>query len=136
MAHVLSTCSLNVSFRRALTGDNLQKWYELVAKVVFVNLNEGNDIFKWDLNKSDIFSVRSMYLAWLQDGVVSYRNPLWQIRIPLKINFFLWYLYKGVILTKDNLAKRNWQENTKCCFCNSSESIQHLFFDCHFSRFI
>jgi hypothetical protein len=34
---------------------------------------------------------------------------------------------KGVVLTKDNLAKCNWQGNKKCVFCNSDESIQHLF---------
>jgi len=43
---------------------------------------------------------------------------------------------KGVTLTKDNLAKRNWQGSIKCCFCNSTETIQHLFFDCHFASFI
>ena len=43
---------------------------------------------------------------------------------------------KGVILTKDNLAKRNWKGDTKCCFCSSSEAIQHLFFDCYVARFV
>ena len=47
----------------------------------------------------------------------------------------MWYLYKGVILTKDNLARRQWQGDRKCCFCSSNESIQHLFFDCHFAKF-
>jgi len=48
---------------------------------------------------------------------------------------FLWYLHNGVTLTKDNLAKRNWQGSLKCCSCSSLETIQHLFF-CYFSRFI
>jgi hypothetical protein len=38
------------------------------------------------------------------------------------------------VLTKDNLAKRNWQGNKRCCFCANDETIQHLFFDCHFAR--
>jgi hypothetical protein len=41
---------------------------------------------------------------------------------------------KGIILTKDNLIKRNWNENKKCGFCNTDESIQHLFIECHFAR--
>jgi hypothetical protein len=41
-----------------------------------------------------------------------------------------------VILTKDNLARRNWQENKTCCFCHEIETIQHLFFDCRFARLI
>ena len=32
--------------------------------------------------------------------------------------------------------KRNWKGCTKCCFCSREETIQHLFFDCHMSRFI
>jgi hypothetical protein len=48
----------------------------------------------------------------------------------------MWYLYKGVILIKDNLARRQWQGDRKCCFCSSNESIQHLLFDCHFVKFM
>lgn len=42
----------------------------------------------------------------------------------------------GVILTKDNLAKRRWKGSLLCRFCNSKESIQHLFLDCVFARYI
>ena len=48
----------------------------------------------------------------------------------------MWYLYKGVILTKDNLARRQWQGDRKCCCCSSNESIQHLLFDCHYAKFM
>jgi len=48
----------------------------------------------------------------------------------------MWYLYKGVILTKDNLVRRQWQGDRKCCFCSSNESIQHLLLDCHFAKFM
>ena len=43
---------------------------------------------------------------------------------------------KKVILTKDNLIKRKWRGNKQCCFCNTQETIQHLFFDCHVARFV
>src|SRR6266498_2703307 len=56
--------------------------------------------------------------------------------MPLKIKFFMWYLFKGVVLTKDNLARRQWRGSRQCCFCNLSESIQHLFFDCPLAKFI
>jgi hypothetical protein len=41
-----------------------------------------------------------------------------------------------VILTKDNLARRNWNGCKKCAFCDADESINHLFFDCPFARLI
>jgi hypothetical protein len=41
-----------------------------------------------------------------------------------------------VSLTKDNLAKRKWMGCTKCVFCGSKETIDHLFISCHFSRLV
>jgi hypothetical protein len=77
-----------------------------------------------------------MYRALLGSEVILYNTIIWKLKLPLKIKVFLWYLYKGVILTKDNLARRLWQGDSKCCFCSSEETIQHLLFDCHFSRFV
>jgi hypothetical protein len=39
-----------------------------------------------------------------------------------------------VVLTKDKLVKRQWKGCTKCCLCDVSESIQHLFFDCPMAK--
>jgi hypothetical protein len=43
---------------------------------------------------------------------------------------------EGVILTKDNLIKRNWHESKTCVFCSHDEIIKHLFFQCNFARSI
>jgi hypothetical protein len=43
-------------------------------------------------------------------------------------------LCKGVILTKDNLAKRNWHGSKKCVL--TDETIKHLFFHYRFARSI
>jgi hypothetical protein len=48
----------------------------------------------------------------------------------------MWYPYKRVVLTKDNLAKCNWNGSKQCCFCCRDESIQHLFFNCFYARFM
>ena len=58
-------------------------------------------------------------------------SPVWKLKVPLKIKVFMWYLSKGVTLTKDNLLKKNWKRDSRCCFCNSEEAIQQLFFECH-----
>lgn len=72
----------------------------------------------------------------MYEDVVPRKDLIWKLRIHLKNKIFLWYLKKGVILTKDNLTKRNWKGSTKCCFCNHNETIQHLFFDFHVARFV
>jgi hypothetical protein len=45
-------------------------------------------------------------------------------------------LDEGVVLTKDNLIRRNQKGSKICVFCSHSKSIQHLFFDCHILKFI
>jgi hypothetical protein len=77
-----------------------------------------------------------MYRALLGSEAIPYNNIIWKLKLPLKIKIFLWYLYKGVILTKDNLARRHWQRDSKCSFCSSKETIQHHLFDCHFAKFV
>ncbi|WVZ83505.1 hypothetical protein U9M48_030647, partial [Paspalum notatum var. saurae] len=110
VASVLKSIPLNVSFRKSLTRDNLMAWYKLVSKVANVNLSEENDTFKWRLHKNGIFSVQSMYNNLILDNnTIPVTCDLWKLKIPLKIKIFLWYLRTRVILTKDNLAKRQWQ---------------------------
>jgi hypothetical protein len=46
IAHVFRSAPLNITFRRALVGDKLQRWNELVAKVAFVQLDDQRDSIK------------------------------------------------------------------------------------------
>lgn len=49
-----------------------------------------------------------MYRALAQAEVpVDNNRKIWCMKVPLKLKIFRWYLRKGVILTKDNLVKRN-----------------------------
>ena len=36
---------------------------------------------------------------------------------------------------KDNSLRRRWKGDDWCCFSDNKETIQHLFFDCHYARF-
>jgi hypothetical protein len=106
-----------------------------VASLHDVNLQEERDVFVWVLHVSGSFSVKFMYAALINNGV-RVSQDIWQIKVPMKIKSFLWYLKKGVILTKDNLARRNWNDDRKCCFCHCPETIQHLFLDCLYAKFL
>jgi hypothetical protein len=48
----------------------------------------------------------------------------------------MWFLHRKVILTKDNLARRNWNGDKYCCLCDNKESIQHLSFECPLAKII
>ena len=132
----MNRAPLNISFKRTLVEDKMTAWNNLVAKISAYQLSDGRDIFTWDLHRHDNFTVRSMYQYLMNQETPFVNKFLWKLKIPLKINFFLWYLQQGVILTKDNLAKRNWSGSKKCCFCDHNEIIQHLFYDCQHAKII
>jgi len=64
------------------------------------------------------------------------KNLIWKLKLTLKIKIFIWYLQKKAVLTKDNLARRQWRGSIKCCFCSLDETIKHLFFDCQMARIV
>jgi hypothetical protein len=41
-----------------------------------------------------------------------------------------------VVLTKDNLARRNWGGSTQCSFSLRDDPIQHMFFYCLYARLL
>ena len=125
----------DVSFRGSLFGPRQASWNVLLQRLVSVHLTQGSDKFRWNLKENGQFSVDSMYKALIQPPVDS-NKKIWKMKIPLKTKVFAWYLHREVILTKDNLAKRNWQGSKKCVFCHHDESIKHLFFQCNFARSI
>uniref|UniRef100_A0A453N948 Reverse transcriptase zinc-binding domain-containing protein n=1 Tax=Aegilops tauschii subsp. strangulata TaxID=200361 RepID=A0A453N948_AEGTS len=71
-----------------------------------------------------------MYLDVINSSSIPRSKHVWKVKVPLKIKVFMWFVHKQVILTKDNLAKRNWTGSTRCSFCDRDESIKHLFLDC------
>jgi len=107
VAKILATRPLNVSFRRALVDNKLVEWHDLAARIANVELVEGSDVFILNLTKSGSFTVRSFYLNSLSEHPPFRHKMIWKLKIPLKIKIFLWYLQRGVVLTKNNLAKKN-----------------------------
>lgn len=55
MADVHSFTPLNVSYRSALVGGvKSTEWFNLVANIAQINLNEDIDLFWWSLRKNVI----------------------------------------------------------------------------------
>ena len=136
VAKVLATRPLNLYFRRALVDNKLVEWQNLVAQIAHVQLVDGSDTFRWNLTNSGSFTVRSFYLHLLDSQPPFRYKMIWKLKIPLKIKIFLWFLQRGILLTKDNLTKKNWTRSQKYCGCNSNETIQHLILDCPYARLV
>jgi hypothetical protein len=109
VAIVMGGEQYNISFRRALVDDKLREWLKSMGKINNVSLDNGRDMFRWDLNTMGTFSVRSMYLHLLNQHAPFRHTFIWKLKVPLEIKIFLWYLQRGIILTKDNLARKNWK---------------------------
>jgi len=116
VAAVLSTQPPNVSWHRDLLGDKLVMWNNLLSCLNHVALSQEEDEFWWNLDQKGEFSVKSHYLGLIYQNVPNLSKQLWKLKAPLKIKIFLWYLHRGIILTKGNLAKRNWQGSKQYCF--------------------
>jgi hypothetical protein len=133
---VLNQTPINVCFRRGLNDHKWIEWLDLCQKLITVTLTPEPDKFIWNLNESGLFTVKSMYLDLMNGHTRFLRKYLWKMKIPLKIKIFMWFLHNKVLLTKDNLAKRNWSGCLKCCFCDSNETIDHLFLNCPFAKIV
>jgi hypothetical protein len=57
-----------------------------------------------------------MYIALNITHALPFNMHTWSLKVPLKIKIFVWYLYKDVTLTNDNLARKNWQGGLEMLF--------------------
>lgn len=69
-----------------------------------------------------------MYDAMAHSDVPVDNKKMWKLKILLRVKIFLWFLSRGVILTRDNLARRNSQGSKTCTFCQHDKSIKHFFY--------
>ena len=95
-------------FRRQLHAALLDQWNELNITINSWVLSEEPDQVIWNLSKKRNFTTRSVY-DYLERNIAgcNYRW-IWQAKIPLKIQIFLWQTFQHVILTRDVMSRRRW----------------------------
>jgi zinc-binding in reverse transcriptase len=56
---------------------------------------------------------------------------IWKLKVPPRMQIFVWLMLKNFILTADNLKKRGWQLSSFCYMCaRAEETVQHLLSKC------
>jgi hypothetical protein len=126
---------LILSFRRAVSENLMNMWFDLLSIVESVRLQDDNDQIIWCFNSNGKYFVQSLYAVISNRGVVPvFVSSVWKLKVPLRIQIFLWLVTKNKILTRDNLAKRRELTDKTCLFCNELESVNHLLFDCCVAR--
>jgi hypothetical protein len=105
----MATSHPDVMFMRDLIGPRLIASNVLLQRLALVQLSLRTDEFWWNLHANGNSSVDFMYKALILPEIpVGSNKMIWMLKIPLKTKLFGWYLRRGVILTKDDVAKRNW----------------------------
>jgi hypothetical protein len=100
-----------------------------------VQLTKTPDIYNWNLTYTGMFTIKSMYLYLMNGHTKFLRKYLWKMKIPLKFKIFMWFLNNKVILTKDNVAKRNGMD-VLSFFVTHWRIVDHLFISCPFACII
>jgi hypothetical protein len=59
-----------------------------------------------------------------------YRHVVWELKIPPRVQVFLWLFTHNKIMTRDNLRHRGIPKSMECSFYKEFESMHHVFFDC------
>ncbi|WVZ50274.1 hypothetical protein U9M48_001546, partial [Paspalum notatum var. saurae] len=95
------------------------------------NKGEGNGMFRWNLHSNGSCTVQSMY-KHLTNNNTRVSQDVWCTRLPLKIK----NLHVSGLLIKDNLNRRNWRGNYSCVFHSRPKTIQHLFFEYSYAKFL
>src|SRR6266540_5206513 len=94
-------------FRRWLNTNNQDDWDHIISLIDQYDFSFDNDFISWKLDKSGIYTVKSMY-TWLSqsDHGHSYKYT-WKAKLHLKIKIFLWLLMQRSLLTRDNMKKKS-----------------------------
>ena len=85
VADVLSIQIPNISWRRDLIGNKLISWNNLLSRLEGIELRQERDEFRWNLDQSGVFSVKSHYLGLIHQDTPNLNKKLWKLKTPLKI---------------------------------------------------
>jgi len=134
--HTFILKQAQLSFSRWLPPILFDSWVSLIDEIYAYPFANSSDEISWKGGKNGKFSTKSVYdMLTSGETGLSFKS-IWKAKIPHRIKLFLWLLENQVVLTKDNLLKRNWQGDPSCYFCTSNENIDHLFFLCPVAKVI
>lgn len=106
-------------------------WLEVRELAATIQFSEQEDELIWCFNTSGVYSSQSLYRIINFRGIETVHvSSVWSLKIPLRVQYFLWLVIKNRALARDNLAKRRKVDDDACLYCAEKESIFHVFFEC------
>lgn len=122
------------SLENLLTADIL---LHLAAININTNSNECDEI-SWKHSSSGCFSTKSAFnMISLEPTVPSdlMINSKWKLKVPMRIQFFIWLASQSRILTNEERKRRHIIDYDTCGLCNvAAETTLHILRDCQYSQ--
>jgi hypothetical protein len=101
------------------------------------HLNNEPNSFKWCLTMTGVLRLDLCMLFFFWLGTQFFlKNTCGKLRFPWKIGFLCGSFTRRSFWQRIIFAKRRWNGFTKCVFCGSPETIDHLFITCPFSHLV
>ncbi|CAN1163898.1 Uncharacterized mitochondrial protein AtMg00310 [Linum perenne] len=86
-------------------------------------VHSGYEVARGKFHSAPIFRPTSLYDE-------PFRNKVWSLPVQPKLKIFLWKIFRGILPTRENIAKR-FPINSECPVClEEVESSEHLFMRC------
>lgn len=88
----------DIDFNRSFTETEIELWHAFMNDLSQATLDSSGrgDKVSWTLQKSEIFTTKSLYRFITHGSVISkIDNSIWKCKLPLKIRVFLWQIYHG-----------------------------------------
>ena len=127
----------NINFRRTFGHLEVKEWESLMLELANVQIGGDEDKVKWKMEKSGLYSTKSMYRLLSFEGVINkWLQKLWNNRTPTKLKVFLWLLFQNRLQSGEALKKKHWKGDSRCILCRVVESVDHIFFECVISSFV
>lgn len=127
--------------QQCFTAEDMEKILEIP-----ISQYTKEDRVYWAATKNDRFSVKTSYhiaVEIFSNCGKSLASPstndklwrqIWNVRIPPKVNHFLWRVCRDNLPTKDNLRKRRMTVDPVCCMCGEEmETTLHILFRCTYA---
>jgi hypothetical protein len=123
------------TFRRIFSEEMMTNWLELIEIAKTISFTDENDQLIWQYETNGIYSSSSMYALVNFRGIQPiYLPSVWKLKIPPRIQVFLWLFSQNKIMTRDNLRHRGMVKPLECEMCKELETVKHLMFDCIVAR--
>ena len=123
----------NFRFERHVNDWELEEAQRFICTVSTKSLNPSQLIEFGGMGQRMVCSQSSLVMTYMMGGRqhLVLVNMIWNPIVPTKVEFFVWEVWWGKILTMDQLKKCGFSLASKCPFCGQKkEALEHFFIHC------